>query len=190
MVMMARDGRSPLEGYVATSWALGAGAGLLGAFLVTRHPYHRVGWLFLATGITRALAGFGEVWSVHAYLTAPGSLPFGPFATWVQAAFPLPGFALATATIALFPDDRPAGRRERVVLVFAAFALVVLAVVVPAGMWQFRGYDLLPDTPVPDSPVAHVFVGVEAVGIVAAVAGILIGLWSLVSRARRTTSIG
>jgi hypothetical protein len=62
----------------------------------------------------------------------------------------------------------------------------VLAVVVPAGMWQFRGYDLLPDTPVPDSPVAHVFVGVEAVGIVAAVAGILIGLWSLVSRARRT----
>jgi hypothetical protein len=72
------------------------------------------------------------------------------------------------------------------VLGFAAFALVVLAVVVPAGMWQFRGYDLLPDTPIPDSPVAHVFVAIEAAGVAAAVTGILIGLWSLVSRARRT----
>jgi len=185
VVIAVQDGRATM-GDPQTTWVLAAGAGLLGAFLVTRHPGHRVGWLFLVTALTRGLAGLAELWSIHAYVVRPGSLPFAAFATWVQAAFPLPAFAFAAATVALTPDDRPAGRRERVVLVLAAISLVVLGVAVPAMMWGFRGHDLRPDIPVPDDPVAHAGVALTGAGIAVAVAGVLLGVFGLVARARRS----
>lgn len=60
------DGVSP-EGDLILDCVLGIGNGLLGAFIVTRYPRHPVGWLFVLSGLVRAIAAAAEAWSHRAF---------------------------------------------------------------------------------------------------------------------------
>jgi len=179
------DHRSLIADDLATGCVVGVGAALLAAFVVTRHPGNPVGWLFAVTGLSRALTVAADAWCVRALVTEPGSLPWGPFASWVQAWGALPGLALAPVVAVLFPDGRLPGRRWRVVPVLAGVALVLFAVVVPAGMWPYRGPRLLPGAPIPDTPGAQATNAALVAGAVVTVVSILLALASLVVRARR-----
>src|SRR5829696_5435469 len=53
----------------------------VGALVVSRHPGHRIGWLFIADGIfTAAAADAAQGWGLRA---AERGWPGGPFGEWV-----------------------------------------------------------------------------------------------------------
>src|SRR5258705_405853 len=68
--------------------------------------------------------------------------------------------ALLPVSVVLFPDGRLPGRPWRVVPILAALVLVLAAVVLPIGMWPYRGLQSLPSAPVPDTADARAVVGV------------------------------
>jgi signal transduction histidine kinase len=184
LVMTAQDAMST-GGDIGLDAVLGLSSSLLGAFVVTRYPTHPVGWLFLLGGLSRAVAAAAEAWSVRALVTAPGSLPGGDLATWLAWSFLLT-VATAPMIVVLFPDGRLPGPRWRVVPVLAGIAAVLLAVVVPIGLWPHRGPELLPDVPAPDTTAAHVVLAVLAVGGGVALVAVVLALGSLVDRFRRS----
>jgi hypothetical protein len=140
------DGRS-LAGDITTGCVMGVGSTLLAAFVLSRQSGSVIGWLFAVAGLSRAVAVFAAAWSVRALRAHPGSLPGGPFASWVQAWSPLPALALVPVIVILFPDGRLPARRWRIVPALAGVALILFTVVVPIGMWPYRGSRLLPEAP-------------------------------------------
>ncbi|MEV4513391.1 histidine kinase [Dactylosporangium sp. NPDC049525] len=179
------DGVSP-EGDLALDCALGLGSGLLGAFIVTRHPRHQVGWLFVCSGLLRAVAAAAEAWSHRALVTDPGSLPGGALASWLAWAF-LPSVAAAPMIVVLFPDGRLPGPAWRVVPVLAGVIVTVYGVVVPLAIWPYRGPQLLPDAPAPDTTTGHAVTAAISAGALLAVVATLLALAAVVVRARRAT---
>jgi signal transduction histidine kinase len=182
---------APLDGQPTDPYAWSAAAtGLFGAamaaMLLTRLPRHPIGWLFLVLGITRAVAGAAGVWSVAALVTHPGR-PVGALASWLQLWTPSVGLALAPLVVILFPDGRLPGPRWRVVPVLSGLAVVLVAVVLPAGSWSYRGPRLLAAAPVPDDPFAHIVNALYESGIVLAAVSAVIALVGLLVRARRST---
>jgi signal transduction histidine kinase len=177
------DGASP-RGDLALDCVLGFSSGLLGAFIVTRHPSHPVGWLFVAGGFLRAVAASAETWSRHTLVVVPGSLPGGPLASWLAWAF-LPSVAVAPMVAVLFPDGRLPGRAWRVVPVLAAVVAVLFGVVVPAALWQYRGLRLLPDAPTPDTPLGRAVDTAVTAGATLTLVAVAVALASLPVRARR-----
>jgi signal transduction histidine kinase len=185
IVLTVQDGRSVFAGDVPTSWAVSVGTGLLGAFVVTRRPGSWVGWLFVATSLMRGITGAAIPWSIRVYETAPGSLPFGHFAAWLQAWTVAAVVPVAPLILALFPDDRPVGRWSRQIIGLASVSLVLVGIVVPVVAWPLPGIELAPATPTPDTMYAQVGVGIMAAGVGLGVLGVLLGVASLIDRARR-----
>jgi signal transduction histidine kinase len=183
VVFAVGDGVSP-EGELALNGVLGLGNGVLGAFVVTRHARHPIGWLFLLTGLVRAVAAAAEAWSRHALLIEPGSLPGGAIASWVTWLF-LPTVAAAPMIVVLFPDGRLPGRVWRVVPVLAVVAAALYGVLVPIAMWPHRGPRLLPDAPLPDSTTTHVIGAAISAGSALALIAVVLALISVLVRARR-----
>ena len=179
------DHRSLLADDVALSCVIGAGTSLVAAFILTRHPGNGIGWLFAVTGLSRAVAAAATAWCLHTLVVRPGSLPAGAFASWLQAWTPLPALGLAPLTVVLFPDGRLPGRRWRVVPVLAGVIVVVFAVIVPIGMWPYRGMRLLPDAPVPGTPDARAVNAALILAVVLTVATMLLALAALIGRLRR-----
>jgi signal transduction histidine kinase len=87
--------------------------------------------------------------------------------------------------LVLFPDGRLPGRVWRVVPVLATVVAALYGVVVPIAIWPYRGPRLLPGAPVPDTPTAHTVDTVIRAGAVVALVAVVLGLISLVVRARR-----
>jgi signal transduction histidine kinase len=179
------DGRSLLGGDLALGCVLAVSNGLLGAFILTRFPGHRIGWLFAVAGLSRAVAVAADAWCVRALVTQPGSLPFGAFASWLQAWMAFPAIATAPMIVVLFPDGRLPGRIWRVVPALTLIVLLLFAVVVPIGMWPYRGMRLLPDAPVPDTPDARAVITVITIAAGLAVLAVVLALASVLMRARR-----
>jgi signal transduction histidine kinase len=172
-VLAIADGPPP-GGALLLSFVIGFGSTLLGAFIVTRHPGHPIGWLFIAGGLLRAISVAGDGWAYRALVTHPGSLPAGPLASWFGLLFFL-GIATAPLIVLLFPDGRLPGRRWRVVPVLAAIAaLLYLTTIVLA--WPYRGPALLPDAPYPDTAAGTVAETAVAVATVIVVAAVVLAL--------------
>ncbi|HEV7647680.1 MAG TPA: histidine kinase [Actinophytocola sp.] len=188
IVLTVADGRSPAAGMLGLGSVLAVSTGLLGAFIVTRFPGNPIGWLFLAGAITRALSVAAQAWCVRALVTAPGSLPGGVFASWLQAWVWLPSIATAPMIVVLFPDGRLPGRIWRVVPVMAGVGLL-LTLVAPVGMWRYRGPALLPEAPVPDTPDARVGDALISLGSAIALLSVVVALVAVVVRARRVTGV-
>jgi signal transduction histidine kinase len=178
------DRRSLLADDVALSCVIGVGASLVAAFILTRHPGNGIGWLFAVTGLSRAIAGAATAWCLHAVVVRPGSLPAGAFASWLQAWTALPALGLAPLTVVLFPDGQLPGRRWRAVPVLAGVVVALFAVVVPIGMWPYRGVRLLPDAPVPDTTDAKAVNAAMGLAAVLTVVVTVLALASLLVRLR------
>ena len=52
-----------------------------GALIVSRHPGHRIGWLFCATGIYAGLGDLAQGWGLRA---AQQDWPGGPLGEWIS----------------------------------------------------------------------------------------------------------
>jgi signal transduction histidine kinase len=175
---------SPGDPYVLSAAATALFGAVFAALLLTRSPRHPIGWLFFVIGVTRAVAGSAQARSVDALVTHPGQ-PGGTLASWLQLWTPSVGLALAPVVIILFPDGRLPGRRWQVVPALAAVSLVLVAVIVPAGAWRYRGLALLPAAPVPDDRFAHVLNALDNAGLLLAGAAAAVALAGIVVRFRR-----
>ena len=103
-----------------------------GAFLTSRRPDLRIGWL-LSAGVLVALAFLCEQYGVHALEARPGELPGGRTAAWLGRWLWVPGYlTLWTLVPLLFPDGRPPSARWRPVL-WSAAGLIVVATTLAAA---------------------------------------------------------
>ena len=111
---------------------------VVGFVLASRRPGNRIGWLFLAAGLTLVLRAFCHHYGLHALLVAAGSLPGGRAAMWISNwIWPIPLVVLAFAFL-LFPDGRLRSPRWRPAAWFVGGALTLAmaaALVTATRLW-------------------------------------------------------
>jgi signal transduction histidine kinase len=98
-----------------------------GAVIVVRQPRNVIGWLLLAVPLWAAFAFMAGDYATYALATAPGSLPFGRAAAWIDRWAIAPAACLPILLFLLFPDGRVPSRRWRPVLWLACVAPPVTA---------------------------------------------------------------
>jgi signal transduction histidine kinase len=74
----------------------------VGALIVSRHPGHRIGWLFIADGLfTSAAADAAQGWGLRA---AEHGWPGGPFGEWISLLSWIAGGPIGVLVFLWFPD--------------------------------------------------------------------------------------
>ena len=142
------------------------GVPVLGIVIVTRQPKNAVGWLFLAAGLSLALAMFGEAYAVRALLIEPGSLPGGEALGWlgnVLWSVPVSGLILL---FLLFPTGHVVSARWRIVVwVTLGLSVVLLlgSVILATSIWS---------TPFVDIPDVETGVWSDAALVAIVIAGL------------------
>ncbi len=105
----------------------------VGLYVVRIRPRHRVGWLFVGTGVLHAVMFFGRQYGLY-----DGTLPAASWLGWVGVwSLPL-AIALAGWTLMAFPDGRLPSPGWRLAVVAMMVVAAVLAVV--SALWPVE-YD-------------------------------------------------
>jgi signal transduction histidine kinase len=117
------EGNGPF--FVVMFSAFAAAAATAGTVIITRQPRNTIGWLLLAIPVCAAFALMAGDYATYALVTAPGSLPVGTAAAWIDRWAIVPMLCLPILLFLLFPDGRvPSGRWRPVLwLALAAPAL-------------------------------------------------------------------
>ena len=107
---------------------------VVGFVLASRRPANRMGWLFLAVGLTLGLDAFMNPYGLHALRVAPGSLPAGRLAAWFANWIWVVELAGLSFLLMLFPTGRLRSRRwlPAAWFVGAVYAFTGLALLVRA----------------------------------------------------------
>jgi len=107
---------------------------VVGFVLASRRPANRIGWLFLAVGLTLGLDAFMNPYGLHALRVAPGSLPAGRLAAWFANWIWVVELAGLSFLLMLFPTGRLRSRRwlPAAWFVGAVYAFIGLALLVRA----------------------------------------------------------
>jgi signal transduction histidine kinase len=85
----------------------------IGTVVAAKRPDNRVGWYFMAAGITLGISGFGNAYAIHALLVDPGSWPAGRFAAWIAAWTGFFPIFMLTFLFLLFPTGEIRSPRWR-----------------------------------------------------------------------------
>lgn len=107
--------RTPVT-YDLSEWFVGVFApafALSGWWLTTRRPRLIVGWLFMAAGVTVALAALASAWAAAAYTEG---WPGVAWSRWVVSWMWQPQMTLPPMAFLLFPDGVIRGRLHRALL--------------------------------------------------------------------------
>lgn len=84
----------------------------VGAAITSKLPRNRVGWLFLAVGLTFALTAFSGSYAQAGIVLSPGSLPAARFMAWLFVLAPVVALPMALPLLfLLFPTGRLLSRR-------------------------------------------------------------------------------
>lgn len=89
--------------------SLGSFAGV-GLIVALRRPQHPIGWLFLVAGACWALWFALPAYAWRALVAAPGTLPAGELAAWLNRSIMVPAYGATLAAVVLFPTGRPPSR--------------------------------------------------------------------------------
>jgi hypothetical protein len=161
------------------------GFGSVGTLLTWRRPGHLVGWILAAIGLVEAVDFATFEYGLAA--SAGHSLPGSAYAGWVQLWIWVPFVVLvAVYLVLLFPDGRPPSPRWRPVSWLAGgFAVIAIA-----GLAASPGSDR-PNLPGLSNPFgvtpAAVPFGAAVAGLAGLVCCVVLAVWSLVARGRRST---
>jgi hypothetical protein len=126
----------PLYSTIVATW------GLTGAFLVTRRPDNRVGWVLFAAGSCMGIALLAQLWAFLSLEAYGGSLP-GTLAGATVGLLFVPALFLTMLVPLLFPDGSLMSRRWAAVvalLISSAVATLVGVAIRPGpveGMPEF-----------------------------------------------------
>jgi signal transduction histidine kinase len=127
--------------------AVTLGVPILGIVIVTKQPRNAIGWLFLAAGVSLALATFGQAYALHALIAQPGTLPGGRALAWLSnAVWPIP-IACLVLLFLLFPTGHLVSPRWRIVvwLTVAILALLMAgSLILATASWSdpFEGINI------------------------------------------------
>jgi hypothetical protein len=107
---------------------------VIGFVLASRRPENRIGWLFLAAGLTLGLSDFSQQYALHALVADPGSWPAGRAFAWLSNWTSLIPVTILAFLLLLFPTGylrsrrwRPAGWFIGGVLAFVTVWLLIAA---------------------------------------------------------------
>lgn len=127
----------PLYSALVASW------GLTGAFLITRRPDNRVGWVIWAVGMGMGLALVGQLWAYLSLLSYAGELP-GTASGAILGLLFQPALFLVMLVPLLFPDGRTTSRRwllVAVLLLASAVATFIGSLIRPGPIEGMPGFD-------------------------------------------------
>ena len=120
----------PLYGLVVSTW------GVVGAFLATRRPDNRTGWLLWTIGVGLGLALAGQAWAYAGVQSSAGVLPGTMVGATLGQLFN-PTFMLIVLVPMLFPDGRFMSRTwaaAGLISVLAAAAMLVGSAIRPGPL--------------------------------------------------------
>jgi signal transduction histidine kinase len=83
----------------------------VGLVVASRRPRHPVGWLFLALGLSVALAGAMDDYAGYGLLARPGSRPAAAFVANASAAIFMPWLVIIALVLYLTPTGRALSKR-------------------------------------------------------------------------------
>ena len=119
--------------------AFAVASAIAGAVIVVRQPRNVIGWLLLAVPLCAECAFVAGDYATYALVTAPGALPFGRAAAWIDRWAVVPTLCLPILLFLLFPDGRVPSRRWRPVLWLACAAPAVTAALFALTPWRMTG---------------------------------------------------
>jgi hypothetical protein len=96
--------------------------------IVTRQPTNTVGWILLGIPVLATLSFADGAYATRALVLAPGSLPFGVAAAWIDRWDLIPASAAFILIFLLFPDGRLPSPRWRPALWLAVGGVTVAVV--------------------------------------------------------------
>jgi signal transduction histidine kinase len=102
--------------------AFAIGSTIAGTMIVVQQRRNVIGWLLLAVPLWAAFAFLAGDYATYALVTAPGSLPAGRAAAWIDRWSIVPTLSIPILLFLLFPDGRVPSRRWRPVLWLACAA--------------------------------------------------------------------
>jgi hypothetical protein len=171
----------PLYSLIVATW------GMTGAFLVSRRPENRVGWVLVSVGLGMGTSMIATLWAGLSLAVHEGSLPGTALASVLSTVF-FPSLYLVMLVPLLFPDGRVMSRR------WGGVALLLLAA---AGM-TFAGSLLLPgelecmpgvDNPLGVPALTEVAQLLVALGGLASLLCLPAGILAAILRYRRGTPV-
>ncbi|MBA3737704.1 MAG: hypothetical protein H0W97_03980, partial [Actinobacteria bacterium] len=162
----------------------------VGALIASRQNRNPIGWALGWIGLGLALDLLASNYAARALVVAPGSLPFGTFAAWLQGWVGVPALSAITPVFLLFPTGSVPSRRWRPVLWLAigAAAVGTLAWALKPGVInQSLGNvgRLLDENPLGVGHVGGVFDALVVASSIASVVAGAAAIFSIVVRFRR-----
>ena len=169
---------------------LAIGFAAVGALILSRHPRHRLGWLYAGSATAMATAMFVFPYAWYGLVTAPGRLPGALAVGWVSAwIWTLGAAPVMTFGLLFYPDGRLPSRRwwPAAAVCGAAVGGLALAAAFAPGP--------LINHPMADNPVGIPGTGpvLHAIGTVAeplVLVGCALGIAGLIGRWRRAPAGG
>jgi hypothetical protein len=86
---------------------------VIGFVLASRRPKNRIGWLFLAAGLTLSVSTFSAQYGLHALVADPGSWPAGRAFAWLSNWLSVIPAVILAFLLLLFPTGYLRSRRWR-----------------------------------------------------------------------------
>ena len=177
----------PALGFNGTAnLVLGVTYPIVGWLIASRRPENWIGWIFLAVGLSQAIAGFTAAYAWHGLVAIPGSLPLADLASWVQVWAWVPGYMLLLVLLLVFPDGRLPSTRWRPVLWMAEVALFLMLVPTAIATLPYRGPVLMtPEGPDPTQGLLPLATTLSGIGSILVLLVALSAIAALVVRYRR-----
>jgi hypothetical protein len=120
----------PVYQYWAHAIAIAVAFSMVGVFIASRRPEHRIGWLFCAIGFLVAVDHFCGEYATYTLLANPDALPAGEAAAWIRSWIWIVSGGLGVFLLLLFPDGRLASRRWRYLAWLNVFVIVLGSILV------------------------------------------------------------
>jgi hypothetical protein len=121
----------------------------IGALVAARRPRHAVGWLLCVFAAEGALSDLATQYAKYALFTAPGSLPAGAVAAWLQSWLWAFEFGLIAFLLLLFPTGMLLSRRWHIAAWLAAAASVLLAMAMAFAPGSIKNRSVFESVPNP-----------------------------------------
>src|SRR4051794_9445705 len=111
----------------------------IGTVVAAKRSDNRIGWFFMAAGISLGITAFAGAYAVHALVVDPGSLPGGLFAAWLASWTSFFPIYMLTFLFLLFPTGEIRSPRWRPVwwlLAGSTIVATVAAILFATSMWH------------------------------------------------------
>jgi hypothetical protein len=131
--MMAINGRSaPYSGWGFRGFpsVMTLPFATVGVVILSRHPRHAIGWVFLGFGAFAAIQALLFEYMIYGLTLFPGQLPGALTVAWILNSYWLLLLVLMALLVLLFPDGRLPSRRWRL------FVWMIVAGVVAMSIWN------------------------------------------------------